>query len=61
MTDPLPTKPHCINEVLRRIEQGETTKDDADYLLKVLDFASTKIADLEMRVALLQHQLMTLQ
>lgn len=55
-----PPKPRCIHEVLQRVEQGTTTKDDADYLLEVLNFAGAKIAALEMRVALLQRRLTTL-
>lgn len=50
-------KPRCIHEVLQRIERGDTTKDDADYLIEVLNRAGTRISELEMSVAWLQRQL----
>lgn len=58
--DPAQPKPRCIQELLQRVEQGTTTKDDADFLLEVMGIASMKIANLEMRVALLQRRLTTL-
>lgn len=50
-------KPRCVAEVLQRVGQGTTTKDDADYLLEVLNFAGARIGALEVKVAWLQRQL----
>lgn len=54
-----PPKPRCIVEVLKRVEGGATTKDDADYLYAVLDRAGLRISALEMQVVQLQRRLAT--
>lgn len=52
-------KSRCIMEVLDRVGRGATTKDDADYLLLVLDRAGIRISTLEIQVAQLQRRLTT--
>ena len=52
-------KPHCVLDVLRRVEGGATTKDDADYLLEILNRAGERIGALEMQVVQLQRRLAT--
>ena len=52
-------KPRCIAEVLQRVEQGATTKADADYLLAVLNRAGERIGILELQIAMLQRQIIS--
>lgn len=54
-----PRKPRCLHDVIQRAELGMTTKDDADYLLDTLTFASMRIYELERRIAMLQRRLAT--
>ena len=54
-------KPRCLHEMLQRVEQGTTTKDDADYLVEVLNICSARIGALQMQVALLQRRVAPLQ
>lgn len=48
-----------MQEVIRRVGQGISTKDDADYLLDTLTFASMRIRELERRIVMLQRRLAT--
>lgn len=57
--DDKPSKPRCVLDVLRRVERGATTKDDADYLLEVLNRAGARIGALEIQVLQLQRRLAT--
>ena len=52
-------KPRCVFDVLKRVERSATTKDDADYLLEVLNRAGERIGALEMQVVQLQRRLAT--
>ena len=54
-----PAKPRCVLDVLRRVERGATSKDDADYLLEVLNRAGAHIGTLEAQVVQLQRRLAT--
>jgi len=57
--DNKPPKPRCVQEVIQRVEHGTSTKDDADFLLDILAFASVRIRQLEQRIAMLQRRLAT--
>lgn len=58
--DDKPTpSPRCMHEVIQRVGQGTSTKDDADYLLDTLAKASARIRALERRVAMLQRRVAT--
>ena len=50
-------KPLCILDIIKRMENGETKKADAEYVHKVLKSAGDKIAALDTAVQSLQAQI----